>query len=166
MPEMNEKLQELCNAQIDHELYASQLYLSMAAWFEDQGYDGMAGWMRAQSEEEREHALKFYDHLADRGVTIRIGGIDAPETSWGSPLEAFQDAYKHERKVTQQIYDIYNAVEDHGDFALRTLLNWFVDEQVEEEASTERIVELLERVGDDPYGLYKVDRELAGRTEA
>ncbi|MDX1612254.1 MAG: ferritin [Candidatus Thermoplasmatota archaeon] len=151
MPELNDELIKLCNDQIDHELEASQLYLSMAAW------------MRAQSDEEREHALKFYEHMAERGNRIHIGGVPEPKQAWEGPLDAFQEAFAHEQKVTQQIYEIYKAAETHHDYALQGFLDWFVEEQIEEENSTRDVVELLERVGGDPYRLYKVDRELAAR---
>ncbi len=163
MPALTEDLRDLCNDQITNELYASHLYLSMAAYFDDRDLPGCAAWMRAQSDEERDHAMRFYDHLVEREGRIELEGLDAPETSWESPQAVFEEALAHEERVTGQIYEIYAAAEKNGDYALKVFLDWFVEEQVEEERTAKQILHLFRAMGDDPGAVYEIDRRLAER---
>lgn len=162
---MNEKIGQAFNEQIKHEFESEHLYLSMAAWFCAQGLDGMAGWMRAQALEERSHAMKFFGHLEERGGRVHLQALSQPKAEWPSPLEAFKDAYKHEQFVTGKINALMKLAGEQADYAATTLLHWFVDEQVEEESSTAKIVQMLERIGSSGAGLVMLDRQL-GKREA
>ncbi len=160
---IEKKMEEEINEQINAELYSGYLYLAMSAYFEEQNLSGFARWMRLQAEEEKEHAMRFFDHLVNRGGDIQLDGIDAPPMEWGSPLKAFQDAYAHEQNVTGMINGLVDLAIETGDHASRSMLQWFVDEQVEEEDSTSEIVGKLELIGDEGKALYMLDRELGQR---
>jgi ferritin len=166
MTEVPDQLRDLCNEQIVNELHASHLYLSMAAYLNERGLHGCAEFMRDQSEEEREHAMKFYEHLVDRDARVDIGALDDTPSEWGSVQSVFRDAYQHEQKVTGQIEAIYEAAEDANDRPLENMLDWFVDEQVEEERTFRRILELFEFVDDDGSGLLEIDERLHEAVEA
>ena len=125
-------LEDAMNTQIAAELY-SHLYLAMSAYCESEGLPGFARWFRLQSDEEREHALKFVRHVVDRGGGVTLAGIDAPETDFGSPQAAFEAALAHEMNVTMMIDGLYGMAQQHGDYASQVFLQWFVTEQVEEE---------------------------------
>jgi ferritin len=143
------------NDQITHELYASQLYLAMSAYFEAQSLPGFARWMRVQSEEEREHAMKFFDFIGDRGGAVELQAIDQPPGEFQSPLDVFEQALHHEQKVTSQIHAIYALA--------LAMLHWFISEQVEEEKNAGQIIEQLKMTGGQSGALLMLDRELAGR---
>lgn len=160
---ISKKLQNALNKQINAELYSSYLYFSMSAYFDDLNLKGMAHWMKIQAQEEMMHVLKFYDFLNDRGGRVLLEAIDKPATEWKSPLNAFEDAYKHEQKVTKLINDLVDLAIVEKDHAACSFLNWFVDEQVEEEANADQIVKNLKLVGDHPQGLFMLDKELGAR---
>lgn len=160
---LSESMQEKLNAQLNAELYSAYLYLSMSAYFEACSMGGFANWMRVQAQEELSHAMKFFDYLAERGGRITLTAIDAPRTEWTSAVDAFDEVYRHEQKVTALINNLVNAAEQESDHATRSMLQWFVTEQVEEEASAERILDNLKMVGEDGTGLLMLDRELAQR---
>ena len=160
---LSDNMKNAINDQINAELYSAYLYLSMAAYFEDINFPGMATWMKAQSQEEVAHAMKFYGYVFDRDAKVELKAIDGPKTEWGSPLEVFQEALEHEKKVTGLIHKLVDLANDEKDHATRSFLNWYVDEQVEEEASAKEIVDRLETVGDSKPGLFMLDRELGGR---
>jgi ferritin len=160
---IGKKIQDGFNAQIQHELASSYLYLSMAAYFHSIGFDGFAQWMRVQTKEEEVHAMKFFDHLRDRGARIELEELPKPKFKWASPLETFKAAYAHEQFITGKINGLYKLAEKEGDYAAKVLLDWFVKEQVEEEASASSIVQLLERIQDSGSGLIMLDRELGKR---
>lgn len=160
---LSSNMKKALNDQINAELYSAYLYLSMAAYFEDTNLPGMAGWMKAQAQEEVGHAMKFYSYVFDRDSKVELKAIDGPKTKWASPLAAFEDAYKHEQKVTGLIHKLVDLANKEKDHATRSFLNWFVDEQVEEEASTKMIAERLKVIGDSKPGLFMLDRELGGR---
>jgi len=145
---LSPKLQEALNAQLNAEYYSSYLYLSMAAYFDDANLPGFANWMKVQSREELGHAMKFYDHIADRRGRVSLRAIEAPPTQWKSPLLAFEDALKHEQKVTGLINDLVKLAASEGDSAADVFLQWFVAEQVEEEKSADEMVQKLKLVGD------------------
>jgi ferritin len=157
------KIHEAMNEQIKFELESSYLYLSMAGYFHAQGLDGMAQWMRVQVLEEMTHAMKFFDHLRDRGAPIKLLPLGMSKTEWSSPLEAFRDAYKHEQFITGRINELVKIAQSDNDNAAFTMLQWFVNEQVEEEANTSKIAQTLERIGDSGSGLILLDRELGAR---
>lgn len=161
---INPKLEQAINEQIKNELFSSYLYLSMAAYFYSIGLDGMANWMRVQAAEENMHAMKFFDHLNDREGRIHLEAIDKPQTEWESPIEAWWAAYKHEQFVSSKINDLLKLANEVSDFASVPLLNWFIEEQIEEEATASKIAQTLKRLGDSAHGLVMLDKELSTRT--
>lgn len=158
------KLQDALNRQINAELFSSYLYLSMAAYFEAEDLKGMAHWMRIQAGEENAHAMRIFDFINDRSGRVTLAQVEAPKTQWKSPLEAFEEAYKHEQKITGLINDLMNLVAMEKDGAGHDFLEWFCREQVEEEAAAQLNVAQLKRVGDNGVGLYLFDQELGKRT--
>ncbi|MCK4873284.1 MAG: ferritin [Phycisphaerales bacterium] len=157
-------IQDAFNKQINAELFSSYLYLSMGSWFDSQNLNGAAGWMRQQAQEELQHALKFYDFVLERGGRALLSQIDAPKTEWASPLKAFEDSYSHECMVTSLINDLMNLSIKENDHAATAFLQWFITEQVEEEATVDAIVGKLKLVGDNPAALLMLDAQLAQRT--
>ncbi len=160
---LNPRMQEAFNKQINAELFSSYLYLSMAAYFESLNLKGMANWMQIQAGEEHIHAMKFYDFINDRGSRVTLTQIETPKTEWKSALDAFEDAYKHELKITGMINDLMNLTVAEKDHAAHDFLEWFVKEQVEEESAAQLIVEHLKLVGDSGVGLFMLDQQLSRR---
>ena len=154
---------EAINKQIQREMYSSNLYLSMSGYFASLNLGGFAKWMELQAQEEMIHAMKFFHFILQRGGKPEISAIAAPQTVWESPLKAFQDAYHHETLVTGWIYELVEVAKAEKDFATENLLQWFVTEQVEEEATAMEIVERLKLVGDNPQGLFMMDTTLGTR---
>lgn len=163
---MNKTIEKAFNEHLNAEFYSAYLYLSMSNYFAAQNLDGMTSWMRIQTEEERMHAMKFQDHINDRGGRVTLKQIEQPPSEWSSPLAAFQDAYEHECMISRKINDLVNLALSEGDHAANTFLQWFVAEQVEEEATVLAIVEKLKRVGDNGLGILMVDQELRQRPAA
>ncbi|MGD2070893.1 MAG: ferritin [Gemmatimonadota bacterium] len=161
---MEPKVRTLINEQIAHEFYASYLYLAMAAHFEEQNFPGFASWMRHQSDEEDAHAMKLFDYLVERGERVELEEIGKPPLDFGSPLEAFRAALAHERKVTGLINGIYEAALDARDYPTQVMLQWFIEEQVEEEDVTGAAVDRLERAGDNNAALMFLDAEFGKRS--
>lgn len=161
---ITKRMQDAINEQIKYELESAYLYLAMVAYFRDQNLDGMGQWMSVQAQEELMHAMKFFDHVVQRDGRVELQALDKPEGVWASPLEAFKAAYGHEQSVTKKINGLVKLAAQEEDHAAGILLQWFVTEQVEEEASAHHIVEQLQRVGDSPQGLILIDRELGTRT--
>jgi ferritin len=160
---INNNIEKAINKQINAELYSAYLYLSMSANFKRLNLKGMANWIRVQGLEEMTHADKFYNHIAERGGKVILEAIEKPKTEWKTPLEAFEDVYNHEQKVTAMINSIVDLSEKEKDYASKGLLQWFVDEQIEEEASADEIVQKLKLMKDAPGGLYMLDKELGTR---
>ena len=160
---MTERMEEALNKQLNAELYSAYMYLSMTAWFEAMNLDGFASWMKAQALEEVEHAMKFYNFINERGGRVRLMPIEGPPTDWDSPVDVFEAAYKHEQYVTSLINDLVNLALEEKDHATQIFLQWFVTEQVEEEASFSSILEKLRMVGESPGPLFMMDRELGQR---
>ena len=160
---ISEKLENELNNQINAELYSAYLYQAMAAYFEAKSLEGFANWMDVQAQEEMTHARKIYDYLNERGGRVLLDAIEAPKAEWETPIEAFKDAYEHEQKVTKMINDLVDLAIEEKDHATKSFLQWFVDEQVEEEASAEDIIDKLEMIGDSGHGLYMYDSKLAER---
>jgi ferritin len=163
---ISKSIQDAFNEQINEELASAYIYLAMAAWFASEGYDGMASWMRTQYQEETMHAMKFFDHIVERGGKVELAAVKAPKGNWASPLEAFKAAYKHEQYITGRINELMKLARGESDYAAEGLLGWFVTEQVEEEANTGKAVDMLEKVQDSPNGVFMIDRLLAGRPAA
>jgi ferritin len=160
---IDSKMADALNDQINAELYSSYLYLAMAADLSSRNFNGFAQWMRVQAQEELIHAMKLYDYLIQRGGAVRLAQVDAPATSWDSVLSAFEDAYEHEKYVTGRINSLVDLAEELRDHATRSFLQWFVDEQVEEEATADEVVGKLRMVSDSGNGMLMMDRDLGAR---
>jgi len=160
---LEKEIEEALNDQLNKELYSSYLYLSMAAYFESRNLLGFANWMRVQAQEELIHAMKFYDFINERDGRVLLKSIEGPPVEWKSPLEVFQQTSEHERKVTDSINGLVDLSESKSDHATRAFLQWFVTEQVEEEASAAEILGNLELVADSRGGLFMLNRELGQR---
>ena len=160
---LNKKNETAINKQINAELWSAYLYLSMSAYFESINLGGFANWMRVQAQEEVNHAMKFYNHVVERRGRVTVSAITAPPVTWKSPLHAFEESFKHEQKVTGLIYDLANMAAAEKDHAMTSMLKWFIDEQVEEELSTDTIVQKLKMIGTNTGGLFMLDHELGER---
>jgi ferritin len=156
-------MQDALNAQLAEELASSYLYLAMSAYCESRNLPGFAHWLKTQSDEERGHAMKFYDFVQSRGWRVKLHGLDAPPLDFGSPLQLFEQALAAERQVTNKIHQLYASASEVEDYASQTFLQWFVTEQVEEEKTASDMVETLRMIGNDQSALLTLDRELAGR---
>lgn len=160
---LSNAMQDAINGQIRDELYSAYMYLSMAAYFDSTGLPGFASWMRAQSEEEVEHAMKFFDFVAERGGRVELHAIEKPPIEFESPRDVFEKTYEHEQKVTGLIHDLYTLAVDEDDYGTQVMLHWFIEEQVEEEDNVSQILDTLERVGEKDQALIMLDRELGQR---
>jgi ferritin len=156
-------VQKALNDQTRKEFYSHYLYLSMAAYFESINLRGFAHWMRIQAKEEEEHAMKFFEHIIERQGKVVLEAIDAPTAKWKTPKDIFEDAYNHERKVTESINKIVELAESEKDHATAIFLQWFVKEQVEEEASANEILQKLQLIGSETSALFVLDGELSKR---
>jgi len=161
---MNKTIQKAINRQINEEFFSAYLYMSMAAYFESINLKGFANWMRVQVQEELIHATKFFNFILNRGGKVELDAIEAPQKEWDSPLAAFQAALEHENHITGCINGLVDIAIKESDHAANNLLQWYVSEQVEEEANVTSIVENLKLMGDAKGGLFMMDRELATRT--
>jgi len=160
---ISKKMEKALNEQVNAELYSAYLYLSMEAYFKSLNLNGFANWMRVQTQEEVAHAMKIYGFIDERGGRITLKAIDGPQTKWDSPLAVFKDVYKHEQKVTSLINNLVNLAIEEKDHATNTFLQWFVNEQVEEEASADQVVQQLKMMEKAPGGMFMLDRELGQR---
>lgn len=163
---ISQELVDAINDQINFELYSAFIYLSMATYFEEKNLDGMAHWMEVQYQEEFTHAMRFYRHLTERGARVALKTIEAPKTEWASPHEAFADAYHHELLVTERIYKIGNIADKLGDRSTQSMLNWFYNEQTEEEKNTMEIRDKLKLFGESMPALLQLDAQLGARPPA
>jgi len=158
---LSTKLSEAFNAQINAEMWSSNLYLSMAVYFKKEGLNGFAHWMEKQASEELEHAHKMINYCIDRGGDIMIGQVNVVPTAWGSPVEVFEHVYKHEKYVSELIDKMVDIAEEDKDHASRDFLFGFVREQVEEESTAKGILDDLKNYGDHHYGI--IDHKLGKR---
>lgn len=161
---IGERLSSAINDQIKNELESYYIYLSMAAYFQSMSMDGMAHYMRCQAHEEMSHAMKFFDHVIERGGRVELQDLRQLKTEWSSPAEAFKDAYEHEQFITGKINDLTTVAREEKDYAAEPMLAWFTEEQIEEEASAGKIVDHLEMIGEDKSALLMLDRELGQRS--
>jgi len=161
---MKPEIQNAISAQINEELYSAYLYVAMVNYFEEINLKGMAKWMRIQVQEELGHAHKFFEYMVSRGVKASLKQINSPKADWKSPLAAWEAAYKHECHITECINKVYAKAMDGRDPATMQFLEWFVNEQVEEEANASEVVAQMKMVKDAPGGLFLLDRELGART--
>lgn len=157
---ISKKVENELNKQINAELYSAYLYLSMSAWFESKNLKGFANWMRIQNQEETAHAMKFYDYVLERGGNVTLKSIDMPKGSWKNIIEVFAETQKHEQHVTSLINNLMNVSLAEKDHAAANFLQWFVNEQVEEEANVTDILEQLKMIEGKGPALFMLDREL------
>ncbi|WP_243362805.1 ferritin [Fundidesulfovibrio terrae] len=160
---LSKKMEQALNDQVKWELWSSYLYLSMSSYFQDMGLVGFANWMQVQEQEEKFHATKFYNYTIERGGRIKLQTLEAPENTWKSPLIAFQETLKHEQGVTARINALMDLAIKEKDHATASYLKWFIDEQVEEEANVQDVINKLKLVEGNPSALYLLDKELAVR---
>jgi ferritin len=160
---ISKKMIEAINDQIQHELYSSYLYLSMAAHFDNENLPGFAHWMKVQTEEERQHAMKFFEYLYQRGGSVALKAIQQPPSKFKKPIDVFKQVLEHEQKITSLIEKLYELAIKEKDYASQVMLQWFIKEQVEEEKNDMEIINQLEMIGDSPAMLMMMDRRLAER---
>ncbi|QEN06767.1 ferritin [Oceanispirochaeta crateris] len=160
---LSKEMTDAFNEQINAEMYSAYLYLSMGSWFEEQNLMGFASWFRCQYLEENMHAMKMYNFVNERGGRVILKAIEAPETNWGSYVEAFQQVAEHEAYVTSLINKLVAKSRAANDYASESFLMWYVDEQVEEEATADEMLSRLKLVGSNPNGILHMDTELKSR---
>ena len=160
---LSEKMQDALNAQINAEMWSAYLYLSMSMAAADKGLKGIANWFAIQFKEEQDHAQIFINYLLSRGGRVKLASIADVETEWDNALAMFEQTLEHEKKVTSLIHNLCAIAAEERDVATANRLNWFVDEQVEEEENARDIIDQLRMIGDDRLGLYMIDKELAAR---
>ncbi len=160
---LSKKMEDALNEQINAEFYSAYLYVSMGAYFRSIRLNGFAVWMETQSKEEEEHAKKIYDYVNKRNSRVMLKLIKEPPIEWKSPLDVFEATYVHEQEVTKSIERLINLSEREKDYAAASFLQWFIDEQVEEEYSVLQILERLRMVKDSNQGLLMLDAELGKR---
>jgi ferritin len=161
---MNQKIEQAFNEQINEELFSSYIYLAMAAHFETMNLEGFTNWMKLQAQEELQHAMRLFDHINRRGGRVVLKAIGEPPVDFGTPLEVFEKALAHEQHITGCIHRLYDLAREEKDYPAQIELQWFIDEQVEEEENTGRVVDLLRMAGENQTALLMLDRELAQRS--
>jgi ferritin len=161
---LSKKMETALNKQVHAELYSAYLYLAMSSYFESVNLPGFASWMKIQTQEETAHAMKIYDFVHERGGSVKLAAIEAPPAKWRSPLAAFEAALAHEQKVTGLINSLTTLANQQKDHASGIFLQWFVTEQVEEEATADDIVNKLKLLGKSGHGLFMMDKELGSRS--
>lgn len=160
---LKDTMEQALNAQIQKELYSSYLYLAMSAQLEADNLQGFAKWMRLQADEEREHAMKIYDYVNDRGGRVVLQAIEEPPKEFGDPPKIFQTVLEHERKVTASINQLYELALKEKDYPSQSFLTWFINEQVEEERSAEEVVDHLQKLENKMHALLILDRRMGKR---
>lgn len=161
----SERSKQAINAQLTKELEASYAYLAMAEYCESRALHGFGAWLRAQSDEERDHARRFHDFIQDRGERVHYEALPAPAADYASVLDVFERALENEQAVTRAIHDLYSLADEEKDFTSQAFLDWFLLEQVEEERTVQGIIDWLNEMGDSKQGVYLLDRELGGGLE-
>ena len=161
---MNDKIAALLNQQVNKELYSAYLYLDMANFYDDQDLDGYSNYYMIQAQEERDHALQFIQYMQTNNLKVTLEAIDKPDKVFKTVLDPLEVAAEHERYVTSLIHDIYHEAHQAKDYRTMKFLDWFVDEQMEEEDNADTMVSRYKLFGTDPKGLYLLDQEYAGRT--
>lgn len=160
---ISRRMEEAINNQINEELFSAYLYLSMSAYFESQSLKGFANWMRIQAMEEQFHAMKFYDYLNERGATVELHAIEKPDNAWESMGVVFEETLKHEEHITSKISELVSIAMEEKDYASQNFLQWYIDEQVEEEATASEILDQIKFLGENKHGLLMLDREFSTR---
>lgn len=160
---ISEKMLQKLNEQVTKEFYSAYLYLSMEAYFASENLNGFANFFHVQAQEERDHAMKFFNYISHVGGRVKLAPIEGPQTDFVSAREVFQITLDHERQVTQLIYFLVNLAVEEKDHFTNTFLQWFVTEQAEEESSADAILKKLKLIGSDGMGILMLDAELAKR---
>ncbi len=160
---LKDKMKDALIKQVNEEFYSSYLYLSMSAYFDSIGLKGFANWMMVQYKEETEHGMKIYNYLLSQGADIELFQINKPPSKWDSPLHAFEETLKHEQHITECINNLVDLAEELKDRATYNFLQWFIDEQVEEEENDREIIDKLKLIGDSKNGLFMLDKDLSQR---
>lgn len=162
---LSQKLQAALNDQINAELASAYLYLAMAAHFEANNLAGSGRWMRRQAKEEVEHAMKIFDHVLDRDGRVTLAAIPQPPAQFASTLDVWEQTLKHEQGVTARIHKLYALAQAENDYPAQTMLQWFIDEQVEEEKTAKTILEQARMIGTSSSAIFFLDRHLGKETE-
>lgn len=160
---LSERMAEMLNQQIQKELYSEYFYLSMKAYFADENLDGFANFFDVQVKEERFHAMKFFDYVIQAGSKVTLETLEAPPNTFTSAEDVFQKTYDHEKFVTESIYKLVDLAIEERDHKTNAFLQWFVNEQIEEEATMDGVLKKLKLINNDPNGLFALDTELAKR---
>ncbi len=160
---LSQKMQEALNKQVNEEFFSAYLYLAMSAYFESMNLSGFANWMYVQYQEENTHALKIFKYIIERDAEASLKAIDTPQLKWESPLHAFEDALNHKKKVSALINNLTDLALIEKDHATNNFLQWFISEQVQEEANAKKIKDQLKLIGNSSDGLFMLDKELALR---
>ncbi len=160
---LSKKMTEELNKQVNAEMYSAYLYLSMSAYFSDQNLSGFANWMHVQAQEEMTHAMKIYHYILDRGEKVSLMPIEGPPTEWKNAVEILEEVYAHEQKVTSLINNLVYLARDEKDNATENMLQWFVAEQVEEEAAADELLQQAKMIKGEGHGMLMLDRELKQR---
>jgi ferritin len=160
---LNEKIQTAFNDQINAELASAYIYLSMAAWFNSKNLSGIARWLQVQAQEEVEHAMKFFHFIDERLGQVELKAIEGPRIDWDSPLDAFENVLGHEQYITERINSLVDLAKAENDHASLGFLQWFVKEQVEEEANADKVVQQMRMIKDSPNGLFMIDHYMGKR---
>ena len=162
---ISEQINEILNEQINKEFYSGYLYLSMSAHLKELGLSGFASWMKHQAREEVEHGLKIFDYLIDCNSFVTLKQIKMPEFEFDGILSIFNVVYEHEKCITRSIMDVAKKAEDECDRTTLNFVDWFIEEQIDEEEAVKNIIKRLELFGEDKVALYLIDKELGERTD-
>ncbi len=160
---VSKKIEAAINKQINAELWSAYLYLSMSSHFSNKALPGFANWFKVQFQEEQGHAFRFMDYLIAKGNRVELAPIKEVGTSWDSVLSAFEETLEHEKVVTSLINELVSLARSENDFATENMLQWFVNEQVEEEESAQSMIDTLKLIGNNGFGIYTIDKDVAGR---
>lgn len=160
---LNPKVLNAINEQINAEIWSAYMYLSMSAYFASEGLNGFANWMRVQWQEELTHAMKFFDYLVERGEKPVLKPIDGVPEKWNGPLHVMEETLKHEQHVTSLINNLMDVAIEEKDHATKSMLQWFIDEQVEEEANAQELIDSLRLIDGKGHGIFMLDKELKTR---
>lgn len=161
---ISDKIRDILNEQINKEFYSAYLYLSMSAYFSEIGLYGFSHWTKVQSKEEIEHGMTLFEYVLGRNSQVHLAQISTPFFEMNNPLSVFEQIYNHERSITKAIDDVANLTDCECDLATRNFLDWFLEEQIEEELEVSRIISKLKTFGEEKSALYLIDKELSNRT--
>ena len=160
---INEKVLDVLNSQINKEFYSAYLYLAMSAHFDKIGLYGFSNWTKVQAKEEVDHGMILFDYIVDRDGKVKLEQIDVPECDFGTPIQVFEKILEHEKYVTESINCVASMSDDECDLATRQFIDWYISEQVEEEANARNVIKKLKMFGDDKSALYNLDKEFKDR---